>query len=149
MHISLHLSFFWSESSCWLELNWHFQGCQVCHCCCIPGLDVTRQMAPLFWEWLNWMHQHFRQIVGPFQAKAGSHCSADLHQWDLFNDLVWCAAECSVLGIKSWLCHVNPKEEAALSLVLQEQTRHHVMPQAQCDLCTHLVLRDKEASAGL
>lgn len=32
---------------------------------------------------------------------------------------------------------------------LQEQTRHHVMPQAQCDLCTALVLREKEASAGL
>lgn len=81
------------------------------------GLDVTRQMAPLFWERLNWMHQQFRQIVGSFQAKAGSHCSGDFRQWDLFNSLVWCAAECSVLGIKSWLCHVNPKEEAALSRV--------------------------------
>lgn len=91
------------------------------------GLDVTRQMVLLFWECLNWTHQHFRQIVGSFQAKAGSHCSGGLHQWDVFNGLVWWAAECSVLGIKSRLCHVNPKEEAAWSRMApgtEEASRH-------------------------
>lgn len=84
-------------------------------------------MALLFWERMNWTRQHFRQIVGSFQAKAGSHCSGDLRQWDLFNGLVWCAAECSALGMKSWLCHVNPKEVAAWSLVApgaEEASRH-------------------------
>lgn len=109
------------------------------------GLDVTRQMAPLFWEWLSWTLQHFRQIMESFQAKAGSHCSGNLHQWDLFNGLVWYAAECSVLGIQSWLCHVNPKEEAAWSRVApgaEEASRH---ARAQCDLCTPLVLWSKKA----
>lgn len=91
------------------------------------GVDVTRQISLLFWEWLNWMHPCFRQIVRLFQAEAGSHCSGDLCQWDLFNGLIWSAAECSVLGIKSWLCHVNPKEEAAWSRMApgaEEASRH-------------------------
>lgn len=110
-------SLLWSQSLCWLEFELALTGLPTISLWFLSlGLNVNKQMSSLFWERLNWTCQHFRQIVESLREKAYSRYSEDLRHWEyLFNGLVLCAVEYSVLGIKSWLCHINPKEEAAFS----------------------------------
>ena len=79
---------------------------------------IQREQADVFiiLRQLNRTRQHFRQIVESLREKTYSRYLEDLRHWEyLFNGLVLRAVEYSVLGIKSWLCHINPKEEAAFS----------------------------------
>lgn len=124
---SLHLSFFWSEFSCWLESELALPGLPSVSLWLCPWESMWPGRWPRYFE-NNWTgHTNFLGRLWDHSKQRQGTTVQETFVSEIFS-MAWVDVQLNVLlGIKSWLCHVNPKEEAAWSRVAPgaEEASHH------------------------